>query len=158
VRVLNRMSREEAEKAGVENERAYFAVTADKVNLSPAASRDWFHLEDVELGNGDHVGVVEPWQWPDAFDGLSTSDLLAVQTAIDGKDLAAHPASADWAGVEIGRVLRIDVTNPAGRARVKSLMNTWLGSGALIRETGKNPATRQTRPVIRVGTWAGDAP
>lgn len=158
VRVLNRMTKDEAEKAGVENERGYFSVLADKVNLAPAADRDWFRLADVELPNGDHVGAVEAWAWPDPFAGISLDDLRRVQTAIDGKDLAAHPASADYVGIEIARVLRISVQEAAGRARVKQLIGTWLASGSLVKERGKNPATRQTRPVIRVGVWAGEAP
>jgi len=152
------MTKDEAEKAGVENERSYFSVLADKVNLAPAADRDWFRLADVELPNGDHVGAVEAWLWPDPFAGISVDDLRRVQSAIDGKDFAAHPASGDYVGIEIGRVLRIEMQEPAGRARVKQLIGTWLASGSLVKERGKNPATRQTRPVIRVGVWAGEAP
>ncbi len=158
VRVCNRMSKEEAEKAGVENERSYFSVLADKVNLAPAADRDWFRLADVELPNGDHVGAVEAWAWPDPFAGLSLDDLRRVQSAIDGRDLAAHPASVDYVGIEIARVLRISMQEAAGRARVKQLIGTWLASGSLVKEQGTNPATRQKRPVIRVGVWAGEAP
>lgn len=153
-RVLNRMTKEEAQQAGIPNPRAYFSTLADKANLAPVADRQWFRLVDVELANGDHVGVVEPWQWPDAFDGLSARDLLAVQTAIDGRDFADNVQAADWVGFEVGRVLRIDVGDQAGKIRVRNLLRTWIGTGALRVEHARNEASRKMRPVVRVGAWA----
>ena len=53
VRVVNRMSKEEGEKAGVENHRLYFRTYNDKANLAPPADKsDWFELKSVDLGNG----------------------------------------------------------------------------------------------------------
>ena len=72
VRVVNRMSKEEGEKAGVENHRLYFRTYNDKANLQPPADQsDWFRLKSVDLGNGplgtrrqrrrgDAVAVAEP--------------------------------------------------------------------------------------------------
>ena len=52
VRVLNRMSKQEAENAGVENPRSYFRTFVDKANLAPPAeTSEWFHLKSVDLGN-----------------------------------------------------------------------------------------------------------
>jgi hypothetical protein len=43
VRVVNRMTKEEGEKAGVENHRLYFRTFDDKPNLQPPAdTSDWF--------------------------------------------------------------------------------------------------------------------
>jgi hypothetical protein len=63
VRVVNRMTKEEGGKAGVENHRLYFRTYDDKPNLTPPAdTSDWFKLKSVSLGNGpnggDSVGVV----------------------------------------------------------------------------------------------------
>ena len=84
VRILNRMSKDEAAKAGVEDgkERLYFRADTDG-NLSPASATEWFNLASVGLGNGsggpvddqDYVGVATGWTWPDAFDGVTVSDL-----------------------------------------------------------------------------------
>src|SRR5258708_20539944 len=51
VRVLNRMSKEEGESAGVENPRVHFRTYIDKSNLAPPAETStWFKLESVDLG------------------------------------------------------------------------------------------------------------
>ena len=66
-RVLNSLSREEAQDAGIEEqERAfYFRVDRGKANyLPPAAKATWRKFENVELLNGDQVGVVTPWDFP----------------------------------------------------------------------------------------------
>ena len=57
VRVVNRMSKDEGEKAGVENHRLYFRTYNDKANLAPPADKsDWFELKSVDLGNGPRHG------------------------------------------------------------------------------------------------------
>lgn len=153
-RVLNAMTRDEAANAGLRSERGYFSALDDKRNLAPATAREWFRLINVDLANGDAVAAVEAWAWPDAFDGLSTSDLVRVQAAIEGRDLAENCQSADWAGYEVARVLRIDASAPEGKARVKQLLRTWISTGALVVASARNPATRKQRLVVRVGAAA----
>ena len=65
VRAINRMTKEEGAKAGIDNHRLYFKTFNDKANLQPPADKsDWFKLVSVDLGNGppngpgDSVGVV----------------------------------------------------------------------------------------------------
>jgi hypothetical protein len=153
-RVLNAMTKDEAANAGLRSERGYFSALDDKRNLAPATAREWFRLVNVDLANGDAVAAVEAWAWPDAFDGLSTSDLVRVQAAIEGRDLAENCQSADWAGYEVARVLRIDASAPEGKARVKQLLRTWISTGALVVASARNPATRKQRFVVRVGASA----
>ena len=84
-RVLNKMNEATKVEAGVQYDAAtYYAVDRDKANLAPAGNRVWRRLVSVHLANGDDVGVVEVWNWPDTFDGFGVNDLLNVQTAIDG--------------------------------------------------------------------------
>jgi AAA domain len=53
VRAVSRMTKEEGEKAGVENHRLYFRTFNDKANLQPPADKSgWFRLNSVALGNG----------------------------------------------------------------------------------------------------------
>ena len=55
VQVLNRMTKDEAKKAGVRNHRLYFRVYADKANLAPPVETShWFELQNVSLANGPH--------------------------------------------------------------------------------------------------------
>lgn len=155
VRVLNRMTALEADKAGVENNRLFFRVYSDKQNLAPPLEHStWYKLHDVALPNSDQVGVVAPWVWPDAFDGVSTSDLRRVQTAIDAGTYRADPRADMWAGNVVMRVLGIDPAAPASKAKARLLLAGWIKSGALVQEAETDPRTRKTVTVIRVGDWA----
>ena len=88
VRVLNRMSEDDVEKAGVPNHRLYFRTYSDKATLVPPADKsDWHKLESVDLCNGppgesDMVGVVRAWKWPDAMAGMTAADFDKVATVI----------------------------------------------------------------------------
>jgi hypothetical protein len=87
-RVLNPMSKEEAEKAGVENPRLFFRVDNGKANLTvPLDRAEWRRLVSVQLDNGrgsagDSVGVVNAWTWPDPFEKVTVADLRAAQLAV----------------------------------------------------------------------------
>ncbi|UWR33734.1 helicase RepA family protein [Sulfitobacter sp. W027] len=155
-RVLNRMTADEREQAGIQPDdlTTYFTVTRDKSNLAPVGKRTWRRMVSVELANGESVGVAEVWEWPDTFDGFTSKDLLAVQHAIEGK----HPrysdqSGKDWAGVIVAEVLGLDATND--KRRIRKMIEAWLHSGALI----KSPiidANRRTRPCLEVGEWASE--
>lgn len=151
VRVLNRMTKEEGDRAGVENHRLYFRTYSDKANMSPPADRsDWFKLESVGLANGDDVGVVTPWEWPDPFQDLTLADVRKAQEAIGGERCRADVRSSDWVGLRVASALGIDVDTANGRERVKKLVaewveKDWLRKGIARDEKGKD------RPVVYVG-------
>jgi RecA-family ATPase len=65
-RVLNRMNEKDAEAAGCgEPERlSRFRVDRAKGNYSPACVATWRQFVNIELVNGDEVGVVAPWDFP----------------------------------------------------------------------------------------------
>jgi RecA-family ATPase len=68
MRVLNPMSATDAAKIGVnELQRTlHFRIDRGKANYAPPAkSAVWRKFESVTLPNGDDVGVVTPWQFPD---------------------------------------------------------------------------------------------
>lgn len=153
-RVLNRMTSDEREAAGIpaDDKTTYFAVTRDKANLAPAGSRQWRRMVSVQLANGDSVGVAEAWGWPDTFDGVSVHDLLAVQKAIDGKQPRySDQAGDEWAGVIVASVLGLDATKD--RRRIKRMIETWLKNGALVKGTKEGPI-RKPVPTVEVGEWA----
>jgi len=67
VRMLNVMSPRDAESAGLmELERTnYFRIDRAKANYSgPAKTATWRQFVNVDLPNGDAVGVVTPWRFP----------------------------------------------------------------------------------------------
>ena len=152
-RVLNRMTEEERQEAGVQDDPAtYFSITRDKANLAPSGARVWRRMASVDLGQGDHVGVAEEWTWPDAFDGIGASDLLAVQQALDGKAARYSDQSGDrWAGVIVAETLGLTVASD--KRRIKRMIETWIKNGALRKVLVKDEK-RDARPCLEVGEWA----
>ena len=67
VRMLDLMTVEEAEKAGVEEyeRERHVKVTPAKRNYSAtSAPPQWIRIENLIINNGDDVGVIGPWEWP----------------------------------------------------------------------------------------------
>ena len=162
VRVLNRMSKEEGETAGVENPRSYFRTFIDKANLAPPAeTSDWFHLKSVDLGNhpnggyGDSVGVVIPWSWPDPMSDVTVSDLRAVQSVISNGRYRASPQATDWVGKAVAEAMRLDLNKPSDKRKATNLLKVWVSSGALKRVEERDEKGND-RPFIVVGEWAND--
>jgi hypothetical protein len=170
VRVMNRMTPQEAITAGVDNHRSFFRVIRDKANLTPSPDKsDWYHLVDVPLANGDHVGVVTPWVWPDAFEGVKVEHLIQVQQAVRDHRYRRDSQAKDWVGHAVGRVLGIDTRKPnkasddaktmkalkANRAKVSSLLATWVHEGVLGEIKGPDE-NRIERIFTEVGKWVGD--
>jgi hypothetical protein len=139
VRILNRMTKAEGEKAGVENHRLYFSTYDDKPNLHrPADKKDWFKLISVPLGNGhlggpgDEVGVVTCWEWPDLLAGITGADFDKAARAIKSGTWRADAQSPSWVGNAIAKALELNLALPADKAKVKALLKSWRESGALV--------------------------
>jgi AAA domain/RepB DNA-primase N-terminal domain len=144
-RVFNRMTKEEAIKAGVEGEkrRRYFRTYIDKQNLAPPAeASDWFYLESVYLDNsptrninpfdrGDDVGVSTPWVWPDDPARVTQLDLDKCRAVIRGGSWRADTRSDDWVGHAIASALGLNLSKPTDDHRVKAIIEKWLKEGAL---------------------------
>ncbi|HTJ58246.1 MAG TPA: AAA family ATPase [Devosiaceae bacterium] len=158
VRVINRMTKEEAERAGVDNPRLYFRTLNDKANLTPPSERsDWYRLVGVDLGNGgqrpgDELGVVTKWSWPDAFDGVTTGDLQRVQVAMASGEWKENAQAKNWAGRAVADTLDLDLTDPSARAKVKAMLKEWTANGVL-RIVRKPDEYRRDCPFVEVGEW-----
>lgn len=153
VRVVNRMSPEDGERYGV-NHRSFFRMMSDKPNMAPPSDlSDWHEIKNILLPNGDHVGVVTSWSPPDAFDGVSSSDLLRVQQKIHAGDWREDIRSPSWAGNAVAEVLGLDVEAVATRHKIKTLLKTWIMNGALRVDVVADDKRRERR-VVRVGSWS----
>jgi len=157
-RVLNKMSDEDRDKAGVRDDPAtYFGIDRDKANLAPAGARRWVRMASVDLGQGDHVGVAESWSWPDTFAGVSVRDLLAVQNEIERRCNDNRPprfsdqAGVDWVGQIVADQLGLDALDD--KRRVKTILAGWIKSGALVKAELEDQH-RKKRPCVEVGEWA----
>ena len=161
-RALNRMTKEEAERAGIADPRTFFRAETGKGNLAPPEKAEWFELRGVPLGNGepdlpfdngDWVAVATSWTWPDALAAVTVKDLLAVQTRISQGRWRADVQATDWAGKAVATVLSLDPEDRSDRARISALLKIWVASGALKR-VDRNDEKRKPRTYIEVGTWA----
>lgn len=160
VRVLNRMTEDEGKRADVENNRLFFRVLTDKGNLAPpSAVSEWYRLIGVDLGNGptegqgDNVQVVTRWEWPDAFDGLAVTDLFEVQKRVAEGEWRKDSQAEGWVGKIVAEVLHLDLNDAADKTRTKSLLKTWIESGAL-KVINRLDAGRKEREFVVVGQWA----
>jgi hypothetical protein len=159
VRAINRMSDKEGQDSGVDNPRLYFRAFNDKSNLAPPADRsDWFKIESVQLGNGpegrgDSVGVVTIWQWPSAFGDVTTDDLFRVQKAIAAGEWRQSSSAKGWVGTAVADVLDLNLTEPTAKAKVKTLLRTWIENKAL-KVVQRPDESRHDRPFIEVDQWA----
>jgi hypothetical protein len=169
-RVLNRMTQSQGDETGVKNHKLYFRAYIDKDNYAPPAEKsDWYKLESVSLDNDpdavmfqgarcakdDKVGVVIPWKYPSAFEGLNGKDFEKVAAALRGGKWRAYPTADAWAGYEVGRVLRIDTGTRAGKARVNRMLKRWIAAGSL-QIVKRQDEHGDERPFIDVASDLGD--
>jgi hypothetical protein len=162
VRVLNTMSKEEAETTGIklDQRRRYFRVEAGKANMKPPAETiEWRKLVSVPLDNatleneGDWVGVVTTWKMPGALEGVTASDLLRVQKRVSEDKWRESGQATAWVGKAIADVLNLDVREPAVKKRIIGMIKIWLEKGALKIVEGEDQR-RHKRDFIEVGEWA----
>lgn len=155
-RALNGMSKDEAAKVGEgTSPREFFRVDNGKLNMAPAPPdrAEWFRLVSVPLGNGDSVGCVVPWKWPDAMAGVTAEHLRAVQAAVASGRWRENHQAERWVGHAIGGVLGLDVGQKAAKAKVLGLVKAWIRSGALVAVDGQD---ERRKPVqfVEVGVAA----
>ncbi len=157
-RVLNKMSADLREQAGVKDDPAtIFGIDRDKANLAPAGARQWVRMASVDLGQGDHVGVAEPWEWPDTFAGIRREDLLAVQNEVERRCKSGRPprfsdqSGLDWVGHIVAEFLTLDAEDD--KKRIKKIIADWIKSGALVKAELEDEH-RKKRPCVEVGEWA----
>jgi AAA domain len=157
VRVVNRMTKEEGEKAGVENHRLYFRTFDDKPNLQPPAAdaSDWFKLKSVDLGNGlfggpgDSVGVVTTWEWPDPLAGMTGADFDKVAAVIRAGKWRESPQASKWVGRAVAEALDLNADNKADKTKILGMLKVWRAAGSLIPVDGEDEK-RMPRKFIEV--------
>jgi hypothetical protein len=139
VRTVNRMTKQEAKDAGIDNPRSYFRTYNDKANFAPPVEKsDWFKLESVDLGNGpmglpgDSIGVVTEWEWPDATAGMTAADFDKVAAEVRGGKWRENIQADNWVGHAIAEALGLDLDVPAHKAKVRAALKMYLAAGTLV--------------------------
>lgn len=153
-RLLVPMSEDDAVKAGLQDHRSHFQIGDIEGNLAPPSSdyAKWFEKISVTADNGESVGVVVPWQWPDAFDGITPQDARRVQLAIgqmEDDPPRANAQSKSWAGYVVASVLGMDADDKNDRSRISALIKTWLKTGVLdLVEVRDTRAGRDVKAIL----------
>ena len=160
-RVVNRMQPDDAARVGIDEAeaRSIFRVDDGKANLAPPADAAVYRkMIGVKIANGEWIGVCVDYKLPDAFDGISGKDAKKMQQIVaeahtSGEPFRESSQSKKWVGVAVADMLGIDVSEKQGKARVSSIIKTWLKTNVLAVE--KITDSRQSREVsvIVVGEW-----
>ena len=153
--VYNRMTKEEGERAGIAPEQRgfHFRTQNDKANLAPPEAADWHRMNNVDLPNGDKVGVACPWRWPDSFDGVAVWHLKRVQQIVGEGKYRRDTQAKTWVGNVIAEVLDLDPKK--ARGRINDILKQWIETEMLIEVEGFDDA-RRPKTFVEVGTWHTD--
>lgn len=133
VMVYNRMTKEEGEKLGVAEDETpfFFRVGSDKANLAPPGLAVWYRMNNVDLDNGDAVGVACAWTPPDMFAGITTSHLMRMQKAVGEGRWRENAQSKAWVGIPIAAALMMDPEDRKDRKRITVMIKEWVKNGLL---------------------------
>lgn len=161
VYTLTQMTGDEAARFGIaEGERRSFVrVDSGKVNITPPLSQaKWFRLVGVPLGNGagdypngDNVQTVEPWNPPDAWEGVTDDMRARILAEIDagipadpdrgiaaGSRYSAHPNAKTRAAWPIVARHVPDRTDKQCKEIIKAL----LGANLIVEKAYHDPSRR----------------
>ncbi|MGJ3264311.1 MAG: AAA family ATPase [Salinarimonas sp.] len=161
-RALNAMTKDEGAKAGVDRPRLHFRVDDGKTSMTPPPEGStWFKLESVPLGNGplgtdgDKVGVVTAWKWPNQTADVTVADLRKVQANVAAGEWRADVQAKAWVGNAVAQALGLDVESRSARAKIVAMLKMWTASGALV-VVEAHDEKRRMRKFVEVGEVADD--
>jgi hypothetical protein len=158
VMVFNRMTPDEAEKVGVaaEEARFFFRVDNDKANLAPPGATTWYRMNNVDLDNGDSVGVACRWKAPDLFEGITTAHLMRVQKAVGAGRWKESPQAKDWVGVAVAEALMMDAEDKKDKRRIAAMMREWIKNGLFEVVEDVDPKRREKKLFVVVLNWVSE--
>jgi len=167
-RVLNRMTEDQAAKAGVSADERMrtFNVQRGKANLAPiSAEAEWRRLESVPIGNGrglqapqDFAGVVVEWEWPGKEEiaaAVPEDGIALMKVRVANTECRLSDQSEQWVGYTVAAALGIDLpvsrSKSPEKVRVANMVRAWIESGVLVVEDADDPrhAGRMVK-VVRV--------
>ena len=160
-RIVNRMSTDEAARVGIDEAevRSIFRVDDGKSNLAPPADAALYRkMIGIKIANGEWIGVCVPYKLPDAFDGVAGKDAKTAQKIVANAHSAGEPLressqSLNWVGIPIAEMLGIDITEKKGKAKVSSIIKTWIKTNVLAVERISDNRQAREVSVIVVGEW-----
>jgi hypothetical protein len=159
VRMLERMSAEEAVEHDIKVPNEHFREFSGKRNFAPPEGEGfWYKTESVELDNGgplfgDGIVVVTPWIHPNknASNDLSPGTINMIKSAVTEGQWRDSIQAAMWVGRAIAPIIKND-----NKAVLKTIIERLMRSGDLKRVRGKDKNS-DDRWFVVVGEGAGDA-
>jgi hypothetical protein len=165
-RVLNVMSSQEATNFGISQtqRRRFFRVDTSGNMLAPANNAVWRQIASVDAENGrddrpsDNVGVVEAWTPPEAFEGMTTADLVAVQKAVSVGRWRHSVQANDWVGKVVAQTLGLILEDKHEKekpvtGRIKEMIRIWIKNGALKVVSATDTKSRKLVEYVEVDKW-----
>jgi hypothetical protein len=143
------MTKEEADKAGLESHVNHFRVEVGKSNLArPMDKALWFEKKSHALDNGDSCAVLMKWEFPDAFSGMSVELGRKIQRRIESERPKHSPRAENWAGKIIIEVLELDIkdSDKLARSKASTILKEWVRTGVVeVYEDHDGRQGRMTR-------------
>lgn len=167
LRMLTRLTKEEAQKLGLSEEEASCILTAQsgKHNFStPTSTPAMYRTVPQHLNNAtedfdeDIVGVVRPYSKKSVFADFNYEQCnearLLVKTLPQEK-CRTSIQSPDWIGNSLAKVLELDTKKD--KAKIKNMINQWV-SAQFWKEIKIKGNNSKQMPVYAPGEKMGDPP
>jgi hypothetical protein len=160
VRVLNRMTKPEAEAHGISDDerRLHLRISRDKTNMAPPGKARWMRLASVDIGNAtetlpaDNVQAAVPWESPKVFEGITTEAMHFIRDQARTNSYRKDQRSPDWIGFPLLQHLGLNPDDKAARARARAILQAWFLNGVLAVEK-RDDGTRRMREFVIPGNW-----
>jgi hypothetical protein len=86
------------------------------------------------------------------MEGVKEHHMWPFAQAVAGGEWREDIRASNWVGVAVAGVLAVDIDDPQAKARVKSLVKTWVK----CRGSGRRPGSRWIAPSASIrGRWKG---
>src|SRR5262249_30540819 len=108
----------------------------------------WSRVVSKILANGDNVGALEAWQYPDAFANVTTADMYAIRDLASKQDFRADSRAKNWIGKAIAERLNLNPANKADLAKTKRILKTWIGNGVLAIDTHEDDQRKKRDYIV----------
>jgi hypothetical protein len=160
-RVINRMSSNEAERAGIESDKrsSYIRLDRGKRNMAPADEANWYHIVSVALSNGDNVQSLLAWDFPKTKNiTLEDTDWVTNLVRNNPATYRTSSRSPDWLGVPLAERFELDVGNKSDAIFINKALGGWLKAGVLVKVLASDESRRKREFFSTPGSRPPDQP
>jgi hypothetical protein len=99
----------------------------------------------VHLPNEDYVQALQPWKFPDLFEGVSVEDTEHIRDLVRRQHFRADPRSDQWLGIEVARRCKLNVNDKSDVIKIQRIIGTWLANGVFKKMELKDTNSRKMR-------------